>query len=163
MGVKFVLDGMLGRLARWLRIIGYDTAYQPDISDTQLIKTAKTEGRILITRDRELYRKSMRNNVQSHLLTSVILKDWLISLGKDLNLTLELESHHPRCSICNTSLQDAEPSMVARSLPDRLRSRYSQFWKCPTCEKIYWQGSHWQHMNEMLMQVNMEATSREAD
>jgi len=101
--MKFIVDGMLGRLAKWLRILGYDTAYFPHLDDNQLVRLARAEGRLLLTRDRGLAR---RRGLRCLLIENDHLEEQLGQILAELALTAE----HPfsRCPLCNTPLQKVE-------------------------------------------------------
>ena len=101
--MKFIVDGMLGRLAKWLRILGYDTAYFPHLDDNQLVRLARAEGRLLLTRDRGL---AHRRGLQRLLIESDHLEE---QLGQVLaELTLTGGQPFSRCPVCNTLLQKVE-------------------------------------------------------
>lgn len=153
MELRFLLDGMLGRLARWLRILGYDTEYRSDLSDNELLTAAAKENRILLTRDKNLNRKAMLNNIESHLLESVSLTDWLASLKRRYDMDLKLDKIKPRCSLCNGLLNEASSEIALDTLPAGVRAKHSRHWSCPGCLKVYWRGSHWENMSELLQSV----------
>lgn len=148
---------MLGKLARWLRILGYDAEYYSDFSDDDLLKVAKSDNRILLTRDRALHRRAIMNNLTSHLLTEVELPKWLASLKRSYDIHLELDTHTPRCSLCNQLLTEVRSPSKLDSVPNGVRKSYSGFWSCPKCKKIYWQGSHWKNMKEFVETVAKDA------
>jgi len=129
--LRFVVDAMLGRLARWLRLLGYDTIYNKVFDDETLIKIAKNEDRILITRDEELFKKAIKENVKSFLIHSTDL----IKSISELNLCIDESLIGSRCTICN-ALLTIGPS--------------SNTWKCPNCGKVYWYGSHWKDINKRI-------------
>lgn len=153
---RFILDSMLGKLARWLRILGYDAEYHRDFDDDQLLKVAETENRILLTRDRALHRRAIMNDLRSHFLTDVKLSSWLTSLKRSYGIRLELDTHTPRCSLCNQLLSLLKSPSKLDSLPYKIRKSYTEFWSCPECSKIYWQGSHWKNMIEFAETVSRD-------
>jgi len=142
--VRLLCDHMLGTLAKWLRFMGYDTAYPGPLDDTELLVLAEREDRVLLTRDKELAGRSPRAvRVRSDDLEEQI---------REVASTLSLKLVDPlsRCSLCNTPLVAAKAEDVADLVPEGVRSRHSLFWHCPTCHKVYWQGSHWDKMVERL-------------
>lgn len=151
---RFLLDGMLGRLARWLRILGYDTAYQPGSDDNELLKIASMESRILLTRDRDLHRRAIMNNLQTHFLENKRLEDWLLSLANRYYFTMNLQEVAPRCSLCNRSLDAASKDTILQMVPARIQARTTEFWYCSSCRKTYWQGTHWERMSSFLESIN---------
>jgi uncharacterized protein with PIN domain len=143
--MKFIVDGMLGRLAKWLRILGYDTAFSPNLDDDQLVRLARAEGRLLLTRDRSLAR---RRGLQCLLIESHHLEEQLDQILAELALTGE----HPfsRCPVCNTPLQKVEKPELEGRVPPHIFRTHKDFSLCPNCDKIYWPGTHWARMREKL-------------
>ncbi len=135
---------MLGTLAKWLRFMGYDTTYPGPLDDTELLALAQREDRVLLTRDKELAGRSPHAlRVRSDDLEEQI-REVASALGLGLIDPLS------RCSLCNTPLVAATPEEVGELVPEGVRARHTWFWKCPTCRKVYWQGSHWDKMVERL-------------
>ena len=139
---------MLGTLAKWLRFMGYDTAYPGPLNDTQLLSLALREDRVLLTRDKELASRSPRGlRVRSDILEEQIRE---VASALDLKLVDPLS----RCSLCNAPLVPATLEEVRDLVPEGVRVRHTSFWQCPSCHKIYWQGSHWDKMVERLQRLN---------
>lgn len=151
---------MLGKLARWLRILGYDAEYAPELNDTELLNIASDESRILLTRDRDLHRRAIMNNLKSHFLENVRLSDWLLSLENRYYLTLDLEKMEPRCTICNQPLDEARKDTIMKTVPAGVRVRTTKFWHCQACGKTYWRGSHWENMRSFLQSINTAGGAR---
>jgi len=141
----FLLDGMLGRLARWLRILGYDAAFEADREDSQLVRRARAEARILLTRDHALAR---RRGVRALLIGSEQLEDQLAQLQRELGLARV--GRHPRCLVCNEPLEPIPRDQVWGLVPPYIFVHHSDFYLCPSCERVYWPGTHWQGMQERL-------------
>ncbi len=146
--MKLLLDGMLGRLAKWLRILGYDAAYFPDLDDNQLVRLARAEGRILLTCDRELTR---RRGLTSLLVESDELEEQIQQVISELHL--ETEQPFSRCPICNTPLQEVEKPSVKEHVPSYVFRTQEHFSLCPKCDRIYWQGTHWAKMREEMVRM----------
>jgi len=143
--MKFIADGMLGRLAKWLRVLGYDTAYFPHLDDDQLVRLARAEGRLLLTRDRGLAR---RRGLQCLLIESDHLEE---QLGQVLAEPALTEAHpFSRCPVCNTPLQEVEKPELEGRVPAHIFRTHKDFSLCPHCDKIYWPGTHWARMQEKL-------------
>ena len=149
--VRFVADVMLGKLARWLRILGYDVAYDPNADDEQLVQQAVSEKRILLTKDRHLverWRKKLRLNGYL-LLTS---DDWREQL-KQTVAYFGLDIHnrrHTRCPDCNGVLKEVAKEAVRYRVPFFVFTQHEHFVQCSQCGKIYWAGSHYERMNAAL-------------
>ena len=142
---RFVVDGMLGSLARWLRILGYDTDYVNQRDDPELVRIARAENRVLLTRDREL---AARRGVKALLVESQTLDDQLAQVTAAF--PPPPASHPGRCSVCNTVLVEATPAEVAHRVPRYVLKRHHQFMHCPGCDRVYWRGSHWRNMRARL-------------
>jgi uncharacterized protein with PIN domain len=150
--VKLLCDHMLGSLARWLRFMGYDTAYPEPGPDRMLIERARAEGRVLLTRDKELARR-IPDAIQ-------IRSDDLEEQIREVALVLSLRLIDPlsRCSLCNELLVPAPPQEVKDLVPTGVHSRHQAFWRCPSCHRVYWQGSHWDKMVARLNDLELPRT-----
>ncbi len=148
--VKFVADGMLGKLTRWLRMLGYDIKYSSFLDDKQLIQIAKTEHRILLTRDIELYQQCMTQGVTVFVVEGTTKAEKLTNLAKRFNLNLEIDVTISRCPKCNTKIKPILKDQVVSKVPKRTLSNYDKFWACSSCEQIYWQGAHWKRIKKTL-------------
>jgi len=147
---RFLADGMLGRLARWLRLLGYDTLYDRTSSDLELARRARGEGRILLTRDRELAR---RRGLRVLLIRSTDLAEQLQELERALGLSATgVEGHtpQPRCSLCNLPLQRLRPAQAADRVPPYVMRTQRVFYCCPRCGRMYWSGTHVAAMRRQL-------------
>ena len=147
--MKLLADAMLGRLARWLRILGYDTTYLADTDDYTVMRVARAEGRLLLTRDRAL---AARIGLGALLITGETLEDQL----RQVLSTLGPASAKPftRCPICNTPLEPVDREMARAWVPPYVYQTQSQFYHCPDCNRFYWPGTHWQQMRALLSRVD---------
>ncbi len=147
--MKFITDGMLGRLSRWLRIIGYDVKYVRNAADEELLRGAEEEGRIMLTRDRSLYAMAKRRGIGAILLEEKDLFGQLtrlVELGAiDVN-----PSSESRCPLCGSALREVGRDEVAGRVPAKSLALYEEFWECEGCGKVYWMGSHWRRIGERL-------------
>jgi hypothetical protein len=149
--VRFVADAMLGKLARWLRILGYDTLYNPAWDDLELARIARAEDRVLLTRDTPL---AERRGVQTLFVQS---EKPLEQLGQVFSaLGLHSASAYSRCSVCNAPLQTVSREALKDRLPEFVLANQHSFRECPHCGRVYWQGTHWQGMQEILNGLNGE-------
>lgn len=148
----FFADAMLGRLARWLRMLGYDTAYEKVISDESLIAGVLTEHRWLLTRDRYLVQRKVVRDRQT-LIVSDHLQDQLRQLRSELHIKLDLgDRTASRCAACNNILIVIPHEEAALTVPTYVASSHTRFAQCPNCGHIYWPGTHWTHMLTRLQE-----------
>ena len=143
--MKFVADAMLGTLAKWLRILGYDTVYDPDLDDHQLVRLARAQDRVLLTRDREL---AGRRGVRVLSVESEDLDDQVRQVLVELEL--EYDRSFSRCPICNELLQTLDRKAARGRVPPYVAQNRKTFKSCPKCRRVYWRGTHWRRMDEQL-------------
>ncbi len=148
--MKFVADGMLGSLARWLRMMGHDVVYRHGLEDDKLLALAKEEGRVLLTRDLELYRRSVARGINAFFVEGKNEAERLASLAQRFGIPLEIDLKTSRCPKCNTSIQSLPKAKVADRVEKNTFTHYDEFWECPNCKKVYWQGAHWPKIQDTL-------------
>jgi uncharacterized protein with PIN domain len=141
-----LVDAMLGRLARWLRLLGYDAAYWRDGSDEALIAAAKAGDRLILTRDHAL---AGRRGVRALLITSEALDEQIAEARAALKVPPAIFS---RCSQCNGVLVDLPHAAAHDLVPPYVWQTQTQFRRCPDCGRIYWKGTHWPALHERLEQ-----------
>ncbi|MFQ6067980.1 MAG: Mut7-C RNAse domain-containing protein [Candidatus Bathyarchaeia archaeon] len=151
--MKFVTDGMLGKLTRWLRMLGHNVKYAKNLDDKMLIKIAKTEKRILLTRDIELYQQATSQQAEAFIVEGKNEAERLAALSRRFSLKLELNPDLSRCPKCNTKIKPAEKDKITNKIPPSTKTFYEEFWECPKCGKIYWQGAHWKRITETLREA----------
>lgn len=153
---KFLTDGMLGKLTRFMRILGFDTLYLKDASDDELLNIAQKDNRILITRDQELYQRAIKMGLSSILITEVDIEKQLSQIMLKLNINLDLDILETRCPICNTKLEQIPKNEIKNLVPKKVFNMHEDFWICPKCNKVYWMGSHWKSINQTLLNAKRE-------
>lgn len=151
---RFLVDVNVGRLARWLRALGYDALFVRDIDDNALVRLALREGRIILTRDTHILRR--------RIVTSGRLKALLIegeSVWDQLRqvvTVLALDSGgraFTRCIECNQPLEPRLPDDVRGLVPPYVYQTQQEYAQCPSCRRIYWQGTHWENMRRELERI----------
>jgi len=147
--VRFLADSMLGTLAKWLRILGYDTAYCVHIDDHQLIRLSRAEGRILLTRDTGL---SQRKGLTCLFVESSVLEEQLAQVVRALRLPLD--NAFSRCPVCNTVLEEIPKHEAWGQVPPFVFQTQESFRLCPDCNRFYWRGTHWRRMEESLKRLS---------
>jgi uncharacterized protein with PIN domain len=147
--ISFAADRMLGRLAKWLRILGYDVIYGEHLSGRGLIRAARANGRLILTRDRSLRRKQpppflfIESNDYVEQLRQV-LREYDLSPADRL---------FTRCLICNSQLQPRSKQAVEKLVPPYVFASQERFSWCGCCQKIYWPATHYQRMLDALAKV----------
>jgi len=148
--VKFLADGMLGKLTRWLRMLGQDVKYSNKLDDAELSAIAKKERRVLLTKDLELYQRATAKGIEAFYVAGETEAARLAELAKRFGIALVIDLKNSRCPKCNTKLRVAPKEKLAGKVEKNTFSYYSDFWKCPRCGQIYWQGAHWDRISATL-------------
>jgi uncharacterized protein with PIN domain len=143
--MRFAADHMLGSLARWLRFLGFDTAYPDVLTDKELAEYAEKEDRILLTRDKDLARKVGGSALYIH---STDINEQLEQVISAFDLTIENELS--RCSLCNTILVSVDKETVRDKVPENIFKIQNEFWECCRCSKYYWPGTHYKNIKDKL-------------
>lgn len=150
--MKFLADAMLGKLSRWLRMLGQDVEYSTELSDDQLLAKSKAEGRVLLTKDFELYQRALGRGFESYYLQGSSEAERLAELAKRFGLPLEIDMDRSHCPRCNAKLQTAIKEQIEGHVEKNTFLYYDKFWKCPSCGHVYWQGAHWKQIQQTLTQ-----------
>jgi uncharacterized protein with PIN domain len=146
----FVLDTHLGRLAGYLRMLGFDSSYRNDRSDDELARISAQEGRILLTRDRGLLKRG--SVVHGYFVRATAPRMQLQEVVEHYGLLPRAQPFW-RCISCNGLLQRIAKEQVRSYLPDRIATEFHEFTTCETCGQVYWQGSHFHRMKVFLQEV----------
>jgi uncharacterized protein with PIN domain len=152
--MKFIADAMLGRLARWLRFLGFDVLYYPDIEDSQVIKKAREQERTILTRDTRMLQRKVVSDIifiKSDRIFEQLLemKDRLDFNGPDLI---------KRCSVCNRRLDAiSDRGEIKDLVPEYVYHNFGSFMRCRGCGKIYWEGGHYKDIRERTREVLRES------
>ncbi len=149
MHIKFLVDSMLGSLARWLRLLGYDTIYAKNWPDGRILKVAEKEDRILVTRDKGLYRRALRKGIRAVLVSSEVVESLAI-LSYSIGIDLRIDHNKTRCPLCNNPLRSISKHLVRNRVPHIVYESYNEFWECRVCGQVYWVGGHWRGISESL-------------
>lgn len=150
---RFLVDAHLGKLARYLRLLGFDTRYENDLGDPTLVRLAQAEQRILLTRDRAL----LMHRAVTHGCYLRAAPPWsqIEYLIRRLDLGRSLRPF-TRCMRCNGLLAPAAKAEVAEGLPPGVREGFDRFWRCGDCARVYWQGSHYQRLTERVQAIQAQ-------
>jgi uncharacterized protein with PIN domain len=155
---KFIVDANVGKLARWLRMLGYDTIFVHDIDDGLLVDIGLKEERVLLTRDTQIM---LRHAVTSGKVKALLTPedDPREQMRKVITeMKLDREREFTLCLECNVPLAPRSRDEVENLVPPYVYKTQTQYQQCPACGRIYWRGTHWEHMNrelEMLMEAEV--------
>jgi len=139
--MKFILTPELGRLAKWLRILGFDAAYFPQVNFAFLLVQALRDNRIILTRNsRFVNRARMTRFVQINSDQPI---EQLKQVCKELGIKPNEDTMFSRCIICNTQLREVNKHEVKDRVPEYVFNTQDDFFICPCCQRLYWQGTHW--------------------
>ena len=148
--MKFIVDGMLGKLTRWLRMLGQDVKYSTQLDDAELVAMAEKEHRILLTRDADLYKRASAKGVEPFCVSGKTEAEKLAELAERFDLSLTIDLSRSRCPRCNAKILLTPKEKISGKVEKNTFSFYSEFWECPNCGHVYWQGAHWKGIHATL-------------
>jgi hypothetical protein len=144
---RFVADGHLGKLARHLRMAGFDVVYDVAADDDRIVALSNEARRTILTRDKAMLR---RGDVErGYFVRAVHSEEQLAEVIERLQLE-RLVAPFVRCLECNTLLQEVPRETVLERLPPKVRAHYTRFKRCPGCDRVYWEGTHYERMRRVL-------------
>lgn len=151
----FIVDAMLGNLAKKLRVLGYDSTYFSSIEDEKLVTAAKNEKRIILTKDEQLCKTAQNQNIISVLIRGNDEIEQIVQIHQDIKLEkFVIDTNNSRCIVCNGKLQPIEKHRIIGKVPEGILEREEKFWMCDGCKKIYWQGTHFEKLQEFADKLN---------
>lgn len=146
---------MLGTIAKKLRVLGFDCSYLPSLDDQQVIQSAKSEERRVITKDRLLAARCKKCGVAAICIMSNDEKEQLIQIAAECGLAeYELDASSTRCVSCNGVLDETPKSLIISKIPPKVASRIERFWQCRSCSHVYWEGTHIRNIREIISEIN---------
>ena len=152
---KYLCDQMLGTLAKWLRLLGFDTFYaNAAITDDELIEIAKKENRTIISRDKQLLIRGKKEKLPVIAVTNTDLDEQLKQVVRKAKI--DEKTVLSRCSLCNTILSRIEKDRIEKQVPKRVFENNDEFWFCSHCNKIYWKGSHYEKITNKLNHIKTQ-------
>lgn len=151
----FIVDAMLGKLAKKLRLLGYDSLYSSSIEDDNLLSTAKKDRRVIITKDVHLIHKAKKNQIPSIQITKNEEIEQLVEINENVNLgKCTISDSNSRCPVCNGELRYTEKNDVLEKVPPGVFENMNDFWTCNKCGKIYWEGTHIKNLQKFNAELN---------
>lgn len=151
---RFVLDVHLGRLAAHLRLLGFDTLYRNDFPDSELAEISSSQGRILLTRDRGLLKRSQVTH--GYCLRESDPRCQVVEVLRRFDLFRAIAPFQ-RCLRCNGLLQPVDKEAICDRLPPRTQRYQDEFYVCPACDRVYWKGSHYERLLRLVESVRQQA------
>jgi uncharacterized protein with PIN domain len=148
--LRFVADGHLGRLAAYLRMVGFDTVYRTDCADEELASMSANEKRVLLTRDRGLLKRNIVT--RGYWVRTTNPRDQLAEVLRRFDLSASIAPFE-RCVHCNELLVPARKELISDRLQPETKQYYEEFRICPGCRRIYWKGSHYRRMQRFIESV----------
>jgi len=145
---------MLGALARWLRVLGVDTAYDPALDDSELVARSLAEGRTLLTRDRRLVERRALDG-RHLLIASEVVDEQVRQVLDALALRPDPDDLFRRCLRCNAPLESVDPEAARRQVPPFVARTQARFRRCPACDRLYWRGTHARRMRRRLERMGV--------
>lgn len=152
---RFLVDAMLGTLAKWLRILGFDAVYDPSFDDHQLVRIARAQDRVLLSRDTGLVR---HRAVRSLWVESQVLEEQLAQVIQEYRL--QADNPFSRCPACNHPLEAVPKGEAWGHVPPFVFQTQERFSICPKCNRFYWRGTHWQRMLDHIDRSRLGSTSQ---
>ena len=151
--MKFIADRMLGKLAKGLRMLGYDTIYYRGEDAHQMIQWARQEGRVILTRNSKLIPKRPEDRIIRVTGDNPLLQ--LKELIQKGHISLDAETLLSRCLLCNVLIHEIPRGEAEGKVPDFIFYHHNSFYKCPQCMRIYWQGSHQKNMQKRVEELRI--------
>ncbi len=150
---KFILDVHLGKLVKLMRMLGFDTLYENNYNDKEIINISKKERRTILTRDIGILK---RNEVtHGYFVRNIKAEKQVAEIIERFNLH-KFINPFSRCIECNTLLEQVDKNSVINRLPAKVKESKNEFWICRQCDKIYWRGTHYQKMKKLLDKLNIK-------
>ena len=151
----FFVDAMLGNIAKKLRLMGYDSKYLADIEDDELINQAKKDHRIIISRDENLIRKSLKLGLEAIFVKNRQEIEQFRDIVKKSNLkNFEINGDRARCPNCNSKTESVDKKNIYKRIPNKVLEYNDKFWECKVCDKIFWEGTHIQNLQKFVRKLN---------
>lgn len=148
--MMFIVDCMLGKLAKWLKILGFDALFFSKIEDDELLSLAKEEGRILLTKDTGLIQQA--KDVQTLFLESEEWQDQIRQVIEHFNLR-EKAAPHTRCIDCNEVLKNLPKKNAKNLVSAFVFDKADSFALCPDCGRVFWRGTHFRNMEGKIREI----------
>jgi len=155
--LRFIVDSNVGKLAKWLRMLGYDAVFFDGEDDAYMIDRALKEGRVILTRDTQVMKRGV---ITSGRLKAILIdSDQPEPQVRQVIDTLHIDSQSRLftvCLECNNPLEERSKEEVEQRVPPYVFQTQQQYMECPVCHRIYWRGTHWQAMVQKLERLTKQ-------
>jgi len=151
-----LVDGMLGKISKWLRILGIKTLYAGTLTDNEIERELEKHSQIvLLTRDRELYRHAISMGYSALFVPEAPIEDQLSFVLKRLGIEPVLDMSRTLCPLCGSKLVKVSREEVVKEVPRGVLDRYEEFYKCTNCGQVYWRGTHFYEIEKTIEKVRL--------
>jgi uncharacterized protein with PIN domain len=146
---------MLGSVARKLRIFGYDTLYLVHVEDSEVLKIGLEQDRIILTADKEFFKRIVKANARGVLVDGTDEVDDLVHVFEKNGIrSIDEPGTISRCSVCNGELNETSVKEAEEELPEKIATNHEVFFRCTSCSKLYWEGSHMKRIKALARRVD---------
>lgn len=158
---SFIADAMLGKMARKLRMFGFDTIYDSNIDDMDILDSSRYQDRIVLTSDRTLYKRCKKKGINTILTYKETELENLVTIFSALNIRSINSQKLPHlCTCCNGLLDTIiDKNLIKNQIPHRLLHSKNIFYECTNCNKIYWIGTHVERISRLIKEINTKLIS----
>jgi len=156
----FLVDAMLGNIAKKLRLLGFDSEYVSDIDDYKLIEKAENENRTIISRDCNLIDRAKKKKISSVYITKENEIEQFQEILETTHLEFdEISGDSARCTKCNSPTSKINKFEIENKIPQGVLEYNDKFWKCDRCDQIYWEGTHIKNLQEFVHKIKLKSQS----
>ena len=148
--MKFIATKELGKLVKWMRILGFDAEYFKEANYSKLKITALRDERIILTKNLSL---SQPQGIKMVRIKSDLLNEQLQEVLKELNLKPDNNLMFSRCTVCNVVLESVEKDKIKHKVPEYVFKTQENFLACPVCQRVYWAGTHWGNVSQVIKEI----------
>lgn len=148
--VRFIVDRNLLKLARWLRLLGFDTRDETDLSGMQIVKISQLENRVILTTDKNILK--IKNVTHGYFVRDRRVEGQIQEIVKRFDLRNQIKPF-TRCTVCNGILHPVGKASITGNIPKRVRDNFEYYMRCSQCRKIYWEGSHYKKIRQKIEQI----------
>jgi len=142
---RFICDFMLGRLAKWMRLMGFDTTYYKDTDGKTIIYKSRREGRTILTRSKILTEK------YDDLI--LIESELLVEQLKQMVKIVDIKAPFSRCPVCNTETEEVKKETIKEDVPSYVFEIHDDFKRCPRCGRVFWKGTHYKKIEKVIDEI----------